>query len=76
MKRIPKSMKSRKRKKPARLRLMKSLAKKINAENVKIVSTEHTTENNNVQLVKTNSINSQSRKNPQEDNMKNDSDQV
>ena len=55
---------------------MKSLAKKINADNVKIVSTEHTTENNNVQLVKTNSINSPSRKTPQEDNMKNDSYQV
>ena len=49
MKRIPKNTKPKKRKKTARVILMKSLAKKINADNVKIVSTEHTTENNNVQ---------------------------
>ena len=65
-----------KKKKTARLRLMKSLAKKINADNVKIVSTEHTTENNNVQLVKTNSIDSPCPKKTQEDNMKNDLYQV
>ena len=54
---------------------MNSLAKKINADNVKIESTEHTTE-----IIMSNcenqSIYSPGQKKPQEDNMKNDSDQV
>ena len=50
---------------------MKSLAEKLNTDNVKIEPTESTTENNNVQNVKTRASTTQVRK-PPEKNMKND----
>ena len=50
---------------------MKSLAEKHNKDNVKIEPTENTTENNNVQHVKTRASTTQARKPPKK-NMKND----
>ena len=59
-------MKSRKRKNPAWVILTNSLAEKLSTDNVKIDPTESTTENNNVQHVKTRASTTQVKKTPQE----------